>query len=139
MPFISLRIAKNEISAAQTGELIENITTLMTNVMHKKRERISVQISLEDPKLWTVGGKPISEMHGCGVRMSIDVTAGTNSIADKENMVAAATVMLDEVLTVNTEATYIVINEIPGESWGKGGIMLADRTRADRKALRKNE
>lgn len=137
MPFISLRIAKKEISKSQIVELIENITTLITNVMNKKRERVSVQISCEDPDLWAVGGKLISETHGCGVRMSIDLTAGTNSIADKENMIAAATVTLDEILTINSEATYIVINEIPGESWGKGGIMLADRTRADREAQRK--
>lgn len=136
MPFISIRIAKTEISEAQRLQLIEKTTELMIYVMNKERERVSVQISLEDPNLWAFGARRVSDMEGCAVRMSIDVTRGTNSISEKEDVVVAATKMLDEVLTIYKEATYILINEIPGESWGKGGIMLADRTKADREAQR---
>lgn len=139
MPFISIRIAKTELSDHQSEQLIEQVTVLMANIMKKKAERVSVQISLENPKLWAVGLNRIAEMDGCGVRMSIDVTEGTNSNAEKEDMVVATTVMLDDVLGINPEASYIVINEIPGVSWGKGGIMLADRTKADRKAAREVE
>lgn len=125
MPFISIRISKTELPLDQTDALIEQVTVLMTNVMKKKPERVTVQISLEDPNLWAVGRKRMTNSNGCGVRMSIDVTAGTNSITEKENMVVATTRMLDEIFKINLDATYIVINEIPGESWGKGGITLA--------------
>lgn len=139
MPFISIRIAKTALTAEQSGALIHQVTVLMADIMKKKPERVSVQISLEDPSLWAVGRVRISDLDGCGVRMSIDVTRGTNSITEKEDMVTAVTLMLDEILSINLDATYIVINEIPGESWGKGGIMLSDRAKADRDALRKSE
>lgn len=138
MPFVSIRIANTELTTNQTDALIEQVTALMTDVMKKKPERVTVQISLEDPNLWAVGRKRMTDSDGCGVRMSIAVTAGTNSITEKEDMVVAATTMLDEILNINPDATYIVINEIPGESWGKGGITLADRTKADREAMRKS-
>lgn len=138
MPFISIRISKTELPTEQTDALIEQVTVLMTDVMKKKPERVTVQISLEDPNLWAVGRKRMIKSDGCGVRMSIDVTAGTNSITEKEDMVVATTKMLNEVLNINYDATYIVINEIPGESWGKGGTTLADRTKADREAQRKS-
>lgn len=137
MPFISIQIAKTELTEVQAADLIEQTTVIMADVMKKKTERVSVHISLEDPKLWAVGHKQITKMEGCAVRMSIDVTAGTNSITEKEDMVAASNAMLDQILTTNSDATYIIINEIPGVSWGKGGIMLADRTKADREAKRR--
>jgi 4-oxalocrotonate tautomerase family enzyme len=136
MPFISIRVGKPELTDAQAAALIEQTTALMTDVMNKKAERVSVQISVEDPNLWAVGRKRVADIDGCAVRMSIDVTAGTNSITEKEAMVAASTEMLERVLKINSDATYIIINEIPGVSWGKGGIMLADRTKADRQAER---
>ena len=136
MPFISMRIGRSEISQAETVELIEQTTALMTRVMKKKSERVSVQISLEAPHLWAVGRKKVAEMSGCAVRMNIDITEGTNSIAEKEDMVAASTEMLDQVLHINPDATYIIINEIPGVSWGKNSIMLADWAKADRDAER---
>jgi len=139
MPFISIRVGKSELTETETTQLIERTTVLMTDVMKKKAERVSVQISHEDPSLWAVGRKRVADMDGCAVRMSIDVTEGTNSISEKEDMVAASTEMLDRVLKINPEATYIIINEIPGVSWGKGGIMLADRTKADREAGRRAE
>ncbi|NIZ13796.1 tautomerase family protein [Phaeobacter sp. HF9A] len=138
MPFISLRISKSDISDTQRDALIDQITVLMTDVMKKRAERVSVQISLEDPHMWAVGRVKASDMQGCAVRMTIDITAGTNSISEKEDMVAASTKMLDDILQINPEATYIIINEIPGVSWGKGGIMLADRTKADRENARRN-
>ncbi|MEP3248391.1 MAG: tautomerase family protein [Sneathiella sp.] len=136
MPFISLRIAKSEISDDQAAALIEQTTTLMTDIMKKKAERVSIQIALEDPRFWSVGRNRLIHMDRCGARMDIDVTAGTNTIEEKEDMVAASTTMLDDILGIDFEMTYIVINEIPGESWGKGGIMLADRAKVDRLAQR---
>ncbi len=94
MPFISLRISKSEISDEQTAALIDQTTALMTDVMKKRAERVSVQISLEEPHLWAVGRVRTTAMQGCAVRMTIDITAGTNSIGEKEDMVAASTEML---------------------------------------------
>ncbi len=109
----------------------------MAKVMKKKPEPVSVQITMENPKLWAAGRNRIVAMEDCGVRTRIDVTEGTNSTVEKEGMAVATTAVLDEVLGINPEASDIVINEIPGVSRGKGGIMLASQTKADRKAARK--
>jgi phenylpyruvate tautomerase PptA (4-oxalocrotonate tautomerase family) len=67
MPFISLRISRLELSKEQTEALIERTTVLMTDVMKKRPERVSVQISLEDPQMWAVGRVKASDMDGCAV------------------------------------------------------------------------
>lgn len=136
MPFISYRIGATDISQDQIDALIKQTSQLMTNVMNKKPERVTVQISLEAPTLWSAGGKLVSQIEGCSVRMSIDITAGTNSIGEKEDMIAASDLMLNEILNTNSDAVYVIINEIPGESWGKDGVTLSDISKADRMAAR---
>jgi len=133
MPFIKIQTAPGDISASQADQLIARTTDLMTEVMGKKRERTTVHIQPEDASLWAVGGKRISEQDGNAVYMEIKVTAGTNYTGDKEEMVLRSQKMLSEVLNAIPEATYIVIEEILGESWGKGGTMMAERSAADRK------
>ncbi|MEM8776011.1 MAG: tautomerase family protein [Pseudomonadota bacterium] len=137
MPFVSLMIAKSDLPENQTKDLIEAITRLMTEVMNKRPERVTVQISTADPQKWAVGRKTVADMDRCAVRMQIEVTEGTNTLCEKEDMVAQATKALDDILGIELEATYIVISEVPGVSWGKGGLMLADRTKADREEARR--
>jgi 4-oxalocrotonate tautomerase len=133
MPFINIRIAPGDISDKQADQLISSTTALMRNVMKKKAERTTVHIQPENAKLWAVGGKKIADRSGRAVFMDINITQGTNVTADKVAMVEQCYAMLSEVLGTIPEATYIVIHEIPGESWGKAGIMMYERAAADRK------
>lgn len=133
MPFISIRIAPGDISEEQAEKLIARTTTLMSDVMKKKAERTTVHIQPENPNLWAVGGKKIADQDGAAVRMDIKITEGTNLAIDKVTMVEQSHAMLSEVLGALPEATYIIIDEIPGESWGKAGIMMYEFAAADRK------
>lgn len=133
MPFINIRIAPGDISEDQADQLISRTTALMSDVMNKKAERTTVNIQPNDAGLWAVGGKRISDQNGTAVFMDIKITQGTNMTADKVTMVEESYAMLSEVLGAIPEATYIIIDEIAGESWGKAGIMMYERAAADRK------
>lgn len=132
MPFINIRTAPNDITEDQANQLIKRTTDLMHDVMGKKRERTTVHIQPEDGHLWAVGGETMSAVKGRAVLMDIKVTAGTNTTAEKEGMVQESYKMLLEVLEAMPQATYVVIDEIPGESWGKAGVMMYERAAADR-------
>lgn len=133
MPFINIRIAPGDISEEQADQLITRTTALMRDVMKKKAERTTVHIQPENPKRWAVGGRKIADQNGTAVFMDIKITDGTNMTADKVAMVEQSHAMLSEVVGAIPEATYIIIDEIPGESWGKAGIMMYERAAADRK------
>lgn len=134
MPFINIRIAPGDISKEQAKELIERTTALMRDVMKKKPERTTIHIQPEDPALWSSGGKRIADQTGSAVLMDIKVTEGTNMAIDKVAMVEASQRMLSEVVGAIPAATYVIIDEISGESWGKAGAMMYETAAADRKA-----
>lgn len=136
MPLINIKTAPADITKDQATRLITDTTKLMSDVMGKKQERTTVHIQPEDGDLWAVGGQTMNDQNGRAVLMEINITVGTNSTADKEEMIWASHKMLSDVLNSSPEATYIVINEIPGESWGKAGIVMAERAKKDREDKR---
>lgn len=136
MPFVNIRIAPASLDRTEVQQLIDQTTTLMRDVMGKKAERTTIHIQPEDAELWAVGGTRISELNGRAVFMDIKVTTGTNTTTDKEDMVRASSQMLQDILGTLPNATYIVIDEIPGESWGKAGKMLFESAAADRAVKR---
>lgn len=136
MPFINIKTAPADITKDQVKRLIAGTTELMRDVMGKKQERISVHIQPEDGDLWAVGGHTMKDQNDRAVFMDIKITAGTNSTADKEEMIWASHKMLTEILNSTPDATYIVFDEISGESWGKTGIVMAERAKQDREDKR---
>lgn len=136
MPFINIKTAPADITKDQVKRLITGTTELMRDVMGKKQERISVHIQPEDGDLWAVGGHTMKDQNDRAVFMDIKITAGTNSTADKEEMIWASHKMLTEILNSTPDATYIVFDEISGESWGKTGIVMAERAKQDREDKR---
>jgi len=138
MPFINIRTAPADISQAQARQLIDGTTRLMRDIMKKKPERTTVHIQPEDGALWAVGGKTMDDINGRAVLMEIKITVGTNTTADKEEMIWASQRMLKDVLNVTPNAAYVVIDEIPGESWGKEGVMMAEKAATDRAEARQS-
>ncbi|WP_197430613.1 tautomerase family protein, partial [Methylobacterium sp. CCH5-D2] len=79
---------------------------------------------------WTVGGAAV----GCGAHLDAKITRGTNSAEEKARFIAAAHALLAEVLGPDLPlATYVVVDEVPGEAWGYAGLTQAHRA-AERRA-----
>ena len=53
--------------------------------------------------------------------------AGKLSKEQKQKIVEGITKVLEEVANKPPEATYIVIEEVDRENWGKGGKLLSDK------------
>ena len=136
MPFINIRTAPGNLSDAEATQLIDRTTALMRDIMKKKAERTTVFIEPADATLWAVGGTLISDRGGRAVFMDIKITQGTNTTTEKEAMVEESHRMLTEVLGAIPEATYIKIDEISGESWGKAGHLVYEKAAIDRAAER---
>ena len=78
---------------------------------------------------WTIAAETLAERRIASVHLDVKVTAGTNSAAEKADFIERAYAALEAVLGLLAPASYIVIDELPAESWGYGG-----RTQAARRA-----
>ncbi|MCH2038216.1 MAG: 4-oxalocrotonate tautomerase family protein, partial [Rickettsiales bacterium] len=62
MPYINIRITKEETSAEKKAELIEGITELVVNTLGKNPATTHVVIDEVDPDNWGVGGRTVREI-----------------------------------------------------------------------------
>ncbi len=53
--------------------------------------------------------------------------AGSLSKEQKQQIVAGITKVLQDVAGKSPESTYVVIEEINRDNWGKGGKLLSDK------------
>ncbi len=128
MPFVHIRFAgPTSITPAQVRRLQTEATRLMATVMRKKPELTSVLVEEAPLRGWSVGGEPVSS----AAHLDVKVTQGTNTVEEKEQFIAEAMALLQEVMGAALPiTTYVVIDEVPADSWGYGGRSQERRRRA---------
>ncbi|GJM01098.1 MAG: hypothetical protein DHS20C07_27770 [Methyloligella sp.] len=122
MPFINITHSGSKLTEEQREGLFKETTRLMNEVMHKKEELTSVRIDNYEAGDWAIGSKRMSMSSSSAVYMDIKVTQGTNTAEEKSEMIRQSTLMLKEIIGPIAEASYVVIHEVAGDSWGYNGL-----------------
>jgi len=119
MPFVNIKIAGPTLAPEQIRRLQERATDLMAGVLGKKPELTAVlveQVAIQD---WAIGGAPVP----VAAHLDAKVTAGTNTPEEKARFVAEANALFKQVLGAELPvASYVVVDEVAGDSWGYGGL-----------------
>ena len=126
MPYINIRVNQPLVHEARQA-LQQTTTQLMDDVMGKRREVTVVQIEESRPEQWSVNAESLNLSDPTAAYVDIKITAGTNSEAEKAQMVQQVIVMLREQIGALQEACYVVVDEIPAINWGYNGQTQAAR------------
>ncbi len=126
MPYINIRLGAT-VSHKQKEQLYKKTTVLMDTIMGKRREVTVVHVQTDEPEQWAVNGTGLIQQDPISAYVEIKVTAGTNSEAQKAEMLSQTVKMLQEVIGTLQEACYVVIDDIAANSWGYNGKTQAAR------------
>lgn len=126
MPYINIRLG-GSLDNEQRKRLYEQTTSLMNTVMGKRREVTVVHIQESEPKQWSTNAISLTAKEPSSAFVDIKVTDGTNTPDEKAKMISRTTKMLQDVVGPIQEACYVVIDDIPADSWGYGGKTQAAR------------
>ena len=123
MPTLSLRITPLQNPERYTA-LGAALTRITADVLHKKPEVTVVMIDDMPTARFLMGGQDATQSAAC---LEISITAGTNTADEKAQFVAAAYAELRHQLGDLTEASYVIVRELPASDWGYGGLTQAQR------------
>lgn len=136
MPFIHIKVAGKALSADQQTRIQNEITSLMANILRKKAQLTAVFVEQVTSSGWSIGAKPVN----IAAHMEVSITAGTNTVEEKALFIAQANQLLTQILGNELpEATYIVIHELPSDSWGYSGQTQKARARPIHSALENSQ
>jgi 4-oxalocrotonate tautomerase len=128
MPTLHLQLSRPQLDEDR-AMLAQRLTRLTAEVLGKRSVVTAVLVDVLPAGHWFIGGEAVAAstpMPGTA-RLSIDITQGTNTPAQKEAFVQAAWALLNELLGPLAEASYIIVRELPAEDWGYGGRTQAAR------------
>lgn len=126
MPYINIRLGTT-LESSQQQQLYEQTTTLMNSVMGKRQDVTVVHIQESEAQCWSTNSRALNASKPIGAYVDIKVTQGTNTVDEKSRMITETVKMLKDIVGVVQEACYVVIDEVPADSWGYDGKTQAER------------
>jgi len=118
MPFIRVTALGSRLAPEQVSRLGSGITALMEGVLGKKPFLTSVLVEQPSNAGWFINGEPT----WIAVQVDANISAGTNSAEEKADFIDKAMKLLRAVFgSALSPVTYVIIHEIPAESWGYDG------------------
>ena len=126
MPYINIRLNTN-LDNEERKRLYKKTTSLMNTVMGKRPEVAVVHIQESEPQQWSVNAVPLTAKEPIAAFVDIKITEGTNTPEEKAEMISDTVKMLQDLVGTVQEACYVVIDDIPANSWGYNGKTQAAR------------
>jgi 4-oxalocrotonate tautomerase len=127
MPFIRITASGSTLAPEQILRLQTEMTELMSSGLGKKANLTSVLVEQPSVAGWAIGGSTAR----VAVHVDATITAGTNSPDEKARFIEQTMKLLKHVFGGELNpATYVVIAEVPAQSWGYDGRTQESRRQA---------
>jgi 4-oxalocrotonate tautomerase len=97
------------------------LTDLTVEVLKKKRELTAVAIEYVPASEWFIAGSTLASQSLGTFYLDIKVTEGTNTKDEKAYYVSRVFAALEEIIGPLAPASYIVVHDVRGDSWGYQG------------------
>lgn len=117
MPMITLDLSR-VLDADTRLAVTRALTDLTAELLGKKRELTA--LAIVHVEHWSVGAEAVGGAL-TAFHLETRVTAGTNTKPEKARYQAAVWQALDELIGPLHPASYIVVTDLPADSWGYSG------------------
>jgi 4-oxalocrotonate tautomerase len=116
MPYINVKLNVQENDELRE-EIVKIVLNNTTNILNKRTEVTSVLVEFLSSKSWSIGGVNYPTFY-----LDIKITKGTNTKEQKAKYIEKTYKDFNKLLEVVNPTSYIVIDEVDGDSWGFEGI-----------------
>ncbi|MFA6265279.1 MAG: tautomerase family protein [Pseudolabrys sp.] len=124
MPFVRVAALAPSLRPEQISRLQTEITDLMERVLDKVGDLTSVLVEQPGAGSWSIGRAAMRS----AVHVDATVTKGTNSDEQKARFIGDTMMLLKDVFGPDLNpASYVVVTEVPAQSWGYDGLTQESR------------
>ncbi len=120
MPILNVKLCTTP-SSDTSSRIAACLTDLTVEILKKKRELTAVAIDYVAPSEWFIAGAALADQAFGTFHLDIKVTEGTNTKDEMALYVNRAFAAIELVIGRVAPASYIVIHEVRGDSWGYQG------------------
>ena len=129
MPFVNIKIVKNQVSLEKKKELIRGLTDLIVNIMGRDRKSTVITVDELDESQWAIGGVTLDENTSkkpIVTFVNIKVSKGTTNPEEINKMMVATKELIIKVLGSSSVTNYFIMDELNPAGWGFDGISMTE-------------
>lgn len=120
MPILNVKLCATP-SSETSSRIASSLTDLTVEILGKKRELTAVAIEYVAASEWFIAGEALTGQKQNTFHLDIKVTEGTNTKDEKALYISRVFAAFDAVIGPLAPASYIVVHEVRGDSWGYQG------------------
>ena len=124
MPFINVLVA-HPSDQTLARRIAGGVSERTVRILRKSPELTAAAVNFIPDGQWLVGGRPLEQRETSSYRLTVTVTAGTNTPAEKAAYLAEIHAFMADTLGAVRPESYAVVHEVPADSWGFAGITQA--------------
>ncbi len=132
MPFVNVKLIKEQILKEKKIQIIEGLTDLVVNIMNRERSLTTIVIDEIEHDSWAIGGRVIEPQEDFVSFVNIKVSIGTTDSEEMSTMMRETKRLMASILGNYVEENYFIIDELNPSGWGFDGISMAERSKIDK-------
>ena len=122
MPFVQVNVV-GHLDPSTSGQIMRGISSVLQEVANKSPAVTYIQFVESSPNSWG-RGEELAAFQSLAFPCVEIKSAGPLTFDQKEAIVAGVQGVLDTHSADSNPPSYIVIQEVSRQSWGRGGSML---------------
>lgn len=130
MPFVNVKIVKQQLPTEKKQKLIEGLTDLIVNIMGRERQYTVITVDELNEDQWAIGGITLDRLQENKKVVSfinIKVSEGTTNEDEMAEMIRATKELMIRILGNSEVTNYVVIDELNPAGWGFDGLSMTER------------
>lgn len=130
MPFVNVKIVRQQLTVDKKRELIEGLTDLIVNIMGRDRAYTVITVDELNEDQWAIGGVTLDRLQKEKKMVSfinIKVSEGTTNADEMAIMIKATKELMIHILGNSEETNYVIIDELNPAGWGFDGLSMTER------------
>jgi len=134
MPFVNLKIVKNQVTLEKKKELISGLTDLIVNIMGRERKHTVITVDELEESQWAIGGITLDEAMSkkeIVTFVNIKVSKGTTNPDEMNKMMKEIKELIIKVLGSSAVPNYVVIEELSPDGWGFDAISMTEQNKME--------
>ncbi|OOM71650.1 tautomerase family protein [Clostridium sp. BL-8] len=134
MPFVNLKIVKNQVTLEKRKELIKGLTDLIVNIMGRERELTVITVDELEASQWAIGGVTLDDNdseNNIVTFVNIKVSKGTTNPDEIDRMMKATKELIIKVLGSSAVTNYFIIDELNPDGWGFDGVSMTEQNKME--------
>lgn len=134
MPFVNMKLLKNQVSLEKKKELISGLTDLIVNIMGRDRRTTVVTVDELEASQWAIGGVTLDENSSnqeIVTFVNIKVSKGTTNPEEMSRMMKATKELIINVLGSSSVTNYFIMDELNPDGWCFDGISMTERNKME--------